>query len=92
VPTVPCAALPPRPPSTLQLSSGKRSVRSTSEGRSEGRSGASSETSGGRSSEKRTRFQAARRAHYNMREALRLGRCMLLCVWGGGWRVRRGGW
>jgi hypothetical protein len=41
---------------------------------SEGRSRTSSENSGGRSIEKRQRFRAARRAHYNMREALRLGR------------------
>lgn len=52
------------------LSSGKRSERSVSEARSF----TSSENSGGLSSEKRQRFEAARRAHYNMRAALRLGR------------------
>ncbi|GBF89930.1 hypothetical protein Rsub_02634 [Raphidocelis subcapitata] len=52
------------------VSSGKRSERSMSEGRSFN----SSDNSGGLSSEKRQRFEAARRAHYNMREALRLGR------------------
>jgi hypothetical protein len=34
----------------------------------------SSDGSAGRSSEKRQRFEAARRAHYNMRAALRIGR------------------
>jgi hypothetical protein len=44
---------------------------------SQPRSMTSSDGSGGLSSEKRQRFEAARRAHYNMREALRLGRCVV---------------
>lgn len=52
------------------MAGGKRSERSHSEARSL----TSSDCSAGRSGEKRQRFEAARRAHYNMREALRLGR------------------
>ncbi|KIZ00158.1 hypothetical protein MNEG_7800 [Monoraphidium neglectum] len=63
------------------ISSGKRTERSMSEVRNidrmaKPRSMTSSDGSGGLSSEKRQRFEAARRAHYNMREALRLGRAL----------------
>ncbi|KAI8472174.1 MAG: hypothetical protein J3K34DRAFT_519936 [Monoraphidium minutum] len=66
----PAGASPPRS-AEAAFASGKRSERSMSEPRS-----MTSDGSDGRSSEKRQRFEAARRRHYNMKEALRRGRVL----------------